>query len=149
MNQQRIRVSNVCTVQRISEIWSKQFRSSLRVNSLIHTVPKLFLTHAFFQVPSIYLYENKLQQKQLKENASRPRFDLRSHHVGFLMDKVALGHVFSEYFSLPYQFSFHQMLHIHPSSGAGTIGYSVADVPSGLSLTPPPMKLRKVWGKYI
>jgi hypothetical protein len=27
------------------------------------------------------------------------------------------------------------MLHIHPSSGAGTIGQLVADVPSGLSLT--------------
>jgi hypothetical protein len=29
------------------------------------------------------------------------------------------------------------MLHTHLSSGAGKIGQSVADVPSGLSLTPP------------
>jgi hypothetical protein len=28
------------------------------------------------------------------------------------------------------------MLHIHPSSWAGTIGHLVADVASGLSLTP-------------
>jgi hypothetical protein len=30
-----------------------------------------------------------------------------------------------------------------PSSGAGTIGQIVADVPSGLSLTPPPPKIKK------
>jgi hypothetical protein len=60
-------------------------------------------------------------------------------HVGFVLDKVALGQVFSEYFGFPYQFSFHRLLHIHHHlpSGAGTIGQLVADVPSGLSLTPP------------
>jgi hypothetical protein len=42
----------------------------------------------------------------------------------------------SEFFGLFCQFSFHQMLHIHLSYGAGTIGQLVADVPSGLSLTP-------------
>jgi hypothetical protein len=38
------------------------------------------------------------------------------------------------------QFSFHRLLHAHyylSSSGAGTIGQLVADVPSALSLTPP------------
>jgi hypothetical protein len=51
---------------------------------------------------------------------------------------VALEQVFSEYFSFPCQ-SFHQLLHIHhhPLFGAGKIGQTVADVPSGLSLTPP------------
>jgi hypothetical protein len=54
------------------------------------------------------------------------------------VDKVALGQVFSEYFGFLYQFSFHQLLHTHHlSSGAGTIGPIVADVPSGLSFTPP------------
>jgi hypothetical protein len=58
--------------------------------------------------------------------------------MGFLVDKVALGQVFSEYFGFSCQFSFHLLLHTHYlSSGAGTIGQSVADVPSGLSLTPP------------
>jgi hypothetical protein len=39
----------------------------------------------------------------------------------------------------PCQFSFHRLLytHHHLSSGAGTIDQFVADVPSGLSLTPP------------
>jgi hypothetical protein len=55
--------------------------------------------------------------------------------VGFVEDKVALGQGFSEYFGFPSQFSFHQLFHIRLSSGAGTIGQTVADVPSGVSLT--------------
>jgi hypothetical protein len=59
--------------------------------------------------------------------------------VGFVVDKVALEQAFSEYFGFPCQFSFHRLLHIqhHLSSEAGTIGQLVADVPSGISLTPP------------
>jgi hypothetical protein len=54
------------------------------------------------------------------------------------MDEVALGQVFSEYFCFPCH-SFHRLLHIHlhPPSGAGTVGQMVADEPNGLSLTPP------------
>jgi hypothetical protein len=52
------------------------------------------------------------------------------------MDKVAMGQVSSEFFGFPCQLSFHQMSHIHLSSGAGTIGQLVAGIPSGLSLTP-------------
>jgi hypothetical protein len=56
--------------------------------------------------------------------------------VGFAVDKVALGQVFSEYFGFPCQFSFHRLLLTHHlSSGAGRIGQLLADVPSGLSLT--------------
>jgi hypothetical protein len=32
--------------------------------------------------------------------------------VGFVVDKVALGQVFSEYFGFPCKSSFHQLLHI-------------------------------------
>jgi hypothetical protein len=52
-------------------------------------------------------------------------FEPRSGHVGFVVGKVALGQVFSEYFGFPCQFSFHQVFHTyhHPnSSGVGTIG---------------------------
>jgi hypothetical protein len=48
--------------------------------------------------------------------------------MGFVVDKVALGHVFSKYFGFPCQFSFSQMLH--------RAGKFVADVPSGLCLNP-------------
>jgi hypothetical protein len=68
----------------------------------------------------------------------RPGFDPRSGHLGFVVDKVVLGQVFSEYFGFPCQSSFHRLLHTHHlSSGAGTTGQILADVPSGLSLTPP------------
>jgi hypothetical protein len=37
--------------------------------------------------------------------------------VGFAVDKVELGQVFSEYFGFPYLFSFHQILHHHNHPG--------------------------------
>jgi hypothetical protein len=54
----------------------------------------------------------------------RPGFEPRSGHVGFVVGKVALGQVFSEYFGFLRQSSFHQFLHNHHhlSSGACTIG---------------------------
>jgi hypothetical protein len=44
--------------------------------------------------------------------------------VGFVVDKVALGQVFSEYFGFPSQSSFHQFLPntITYHLGAGTTG---------------------------
>jgi hypothetical protein len=35
-----------------------------------------------------------------------------SGHVGFVVVRVELEYVFSEYFRFPYQFSFHQLLHL-------------------------------------
>jgi hypothetical protein len=35
----------------------------------------------------------------------------------FVVDKVALGQVFSEYFGFPCQFLFHQILHHHNHPG--------------------------------
>jgi hypothetical protein len=66
-----------------------------------------------------------------------PEFDPTSSHVGFMVDEIALEQVCFEYFCFPCQCSFHQMLHTHLSSADGTIGQLVADVPSGLSFTPP------------
>jgi hypothetical protein len=44
------------------------------------------------------------------------RVRVRAEHVGFVVDKVALGQVSSEYFGFPCQSSFHQFLqhHNHP-----------------------------------
>jgi hypothetical protein len=55
-----------------------------------------------------------------------------------MLDKVALGQVFSEYFGFSCQSSFHQLLHNHPhlSSGACTIGQEWPQY-QGLSPTPP------------
>jgi hypothetical protein len=58
--------------------------------------------------------------------------------VGFVVYKLALEPIFSEYFGFPCQFSFHPLLHAyHLSSEAGTIGQLVADVQSGGSLISP------------
>jgi hypothetical protein len=69
----------------------------------------------------------------------RSGFEPRSGRVVFMVDKVTLAQVFCEYFGFPYKFSFHRLLHIHylqVSSRTSTIDKLVADVPSGLSLTP-------------
>jgi hypothetical protein len=46
----------------------------------------------------------------------RPWFAF-GQHVGFVVDKAALGQVFSEYFGFPYQSSFHQFFHHHNHPG--------------------------------
>jgi hypothetical protein len=64
----------------------------------------------------------------------RPGFDPGSGQVGFVVGKVAFGQVFSEYFGFFYLLSF---IRNAPYSSSGTtISQFVADVPSGLSLTP-------------
>jgi hypothetical protein len=42
---------------------------------------------------------------------------VRVEHVGFVMDRVALGQVFSEYFGFLCQPSFHKFLHYHNHPG--------------------------------
>jgi hypothetical protein len=51
-------------------------------------------------------------------------FEPGTSHVGFVVDKVAQGQVFSEYIGLSCQSSIRQIFHNHHhlSSGAGTIG---------------------------
>jgi hypothetical protein len=55
--------------------------------------------------------------------------------VGFVVDKVALGQVFSEYFD------FHQLLNMHHLSfGVGKIGKLMTDVTKWTQLRPNPRK---------
>jgi hypothetical protein len=63
--------------------------------------------------------------------------------MGFVVDKVALGQVFSKYFDFPCQSSSHQLLHSHPhlSSGAGTIGQKW---PQCKGLSPTPLAITKL-----
>jgi hypothetical protein len=64
--------------------------------------------------------------------------------LGFVVDKVALGQVFSKYFGFSCQSSFHQLLHNHHhlSSGAGTIGQQWLTYQVD-SVSPHPKKLFK------
>jgi hypothetical protein len=69
----------------------------------------------------------------------RPGFKPGSGLVGFVMDNVVLGQIFSKYFGFPFQSSFHQLLHNHHHLSIVSGWYKrpiVAAVPSGLSLTP-------------
>jgi hypothetical protein len=45
------------------------------------------------------------------------RVRVRAEHVGFVVDKAALGQIFSEYFRFPCQSSLHQFLHHHNHPG--------------------------------
>jgi hypothetical protein len=55
--------------------------------------------------------------------------------MGFAMDGLELGQLFSEYFGFPCQFSFHRLFQTHYlSSGAGKVAQILTGVPSGLSL---------------
>jgi hypothetical protein len=67
----------------------------------------------------------------------RTGFDPKTDHARIVVNKAALGQVYSESFGFPCQFSVYQMLHTRLSSAAGTICQLVADIPNGLSLTPP------------
>jgi hypothetical protein len=49
----------------------------------------------------------------------RPGFELESGHVGFVVDKVALRQVFSQYFGFPCRSLFHQLLHNHRHLSCG------------------------------
>jgi hypothetical protein len=84
--------------------------------------------------PSIQLHWTETPSREANSRSARqpiprdvwnPKFHCLVHKIPPLdpIHKVALGQVFSEYFSFPCQSSFHQLLHNHRlSSGAGTIG---------------------------
>jgi hypothetical protein len=104
------------------------------------TVTSPSLRHLVLRFLTLSSHSLSLKSSCIPCQAVNRRFftEPRSRLVTFLMDKVSLGQVFSEHFGFLCQFSFHRLLHTHLSSGAGTIGQLVADVPSGLSLPHPP-----------
>jgi hypothetical protein len=52
---------------------------------------------------------------------------VRAEDVGFVVDKVALGQVFSEYFGFPCQSSLHQFLHHHNHLGLAHAEWTQSD----------------------
>jgi hypothetical protein len=69
--------------------------------------------------------------------------------MGFVVDKAALGHVFSEYFSFPCQSAFHQILHHHnhPGQVQQAIQWPLCRVDP--AWTPPlTMRIKKIKKKY-
>jgi hypothetical protein len=54
-------------------------------------------------------------------------------HVGFVVDKAALGQVFSEYFSFPCQ-TFHRFLHYHNHPGHSRCGINKGLIERGSTI---------------
>jgi hypothetical protein len=51
--------------------------------------------------------------RRLGDPQSHARLCGEEISVGFVVDKVDLGQIFSEYFGFPCQFSFHRLLHTY------------------------------------
>jgi hypothetical protein len=62
--------------------------------------------------------------------ATAARVRARVWQVGSVVDKVASGEVFCEYFGFPCQSSFHQLLHHHNHPGQLAEAFRPADHPS-------------------
>jgi hypothetical protein len=74
------------------------------------------------------------------------RFRVRAEDVEFVVDRVALGQVFYEYFSFSYQSSFNHFLHHHNHLGLAQYAYWWLHCPNW-TLTPPPLHYSNL--KYI
>ena len=120
-------ISAVCPVHLMSA-----FDTTNNITSKIHFV-KLFTMQFFALILCFTLLRSKLSHKNtcappeslqsvyLLLNV-RPCFSPTADHVGFVVDKVALGQVFLQalWFSLPVIIP--TILHSHPSSVAGIEG---------------------------
>jgi hypothetical protein len=109
-------------------------------------VPKLNISKGFLNEHScVYVKELNFVEGRTVAQAVSRRFAPAAARVWAQVGSCGIygrhsdtGAGFLEYFGLFCQFSFHRLLHTHHlSSGAATIGQLVADVRSGLSLTPP------------
>jgi hypothetical protein len=108
----------------------------------VHTKPKEFLRNVVLDV--IFVGRAIGQAVSCGLSTRRPEFEPRLGHVGFVVDRVALGRVF-----LVLRFPLLILIPPtapHSSSSiiwTGTISQIVAAVPSGLSLTLPPETKKK------
>jgi hypothetical protein len=73
-------------------------------------------------------YEGRVRAQAVSRRlttTAAPGFQLRSSHMGFVMDKVAQGQVFSENFGFTRQFLFHRLLHTHHNTLHVVVRYVV------------------------
>jgi hypothetical protein len=118
--------TNICVTDCETRIYSYHSETVITVEISFTTSEKArqmrqlycLLGHAVAQAVSHWL------------STAAARVRPRSGHVGFVVDKLALGQVFSLYFFFLHQSSFHQIVHPH--------NHLVADMPSGPSWTPSP-----------
>jgi hypothetical protein len=135
---------------------SRRYREKRNVMPMAGIEPRIslvtVLTEFIFimKLTEIILGPWGLRQKSRSLSPALPRGGPGSTPDQLMSDmwltKWHWGQVFSECFRFPCQFSFHRLLHTrhHPSSGAGTVGQIVTDLPIALSLTPPHEIKRKI-----
>jgi hypothetical protein len=80
---------------------------------VVHTKETLVLLHCILSTPLCPTVHNIAQAVSRWSPPRRSDFSIRSVRVGFVVDLVTLGLVFSKDLSFRCQFSFHQLLHIH------------------------------------
>jgi hypothetical protein len=131
----------------LSEYWFRRNRRNRGIPQSWHLLPEIRNTY-LLNANNSYLKmtrgpRHSSSGKSLASHHGGPGTIPGSGQVGFVVDKVALGQVFSEYFSFPYQSSFHKLLHNHPhlSSGAGTISQKW---PQCKGLSPTPLAIKKL-----
>jgi hypothetical protein len=122
--------SGICTHRLYGKTIKITFNEKLNCNNR-HTVTLVYaFTYGCAMAQAV--------SRRLLTAAARVRAQVRSGHVGFVKDKVALRQVFSEYFGFLCHLSWRQVLHTdYLSSGDGAIRQLVSDVPNGLSRTAP------------
>jgi hypothetical protein len=96
------------------------YSSTLKIKAICSSETRLFI----FISLSCVMSQNKAAPYLKRLVAGLPPrrtgFEPGSGQVGFVVDKVALGQVFSEYFGFPCQSSFHQILHHYNHPGRST-----------------------------
>jgi hypothetical protein len=90
---------------------NKKFKATLLQSKLYHS----------HTVSYIYTAAPLLKRLVAGFPPRRPGVEPGSGQVGFVVDKMALGQVFSEYFGFPCQSSFHHLLHNHPHQSSGAV----------------------------
>jgi hypothetical protein len=91
------------------------FRSLRLFNRLFHVATNIRVNTARTRTAELRDIKAQAASRWFPTAAARVRD--RLGHVGFMVDKVALGQVSPEYFGYPCQSSFHQILHPHNYPG--------------------------------
>jgi hypothetical protein len=79
----------------------------------------MFFIRPYFQIPLPCRNLNPNKCATLESSPTQwSGFEPRSHNLGFVVDKMAPGPIFSDYLRFPYQFSFPKLLHSHALIGA-------------------------------
>jgi hypothetical protein len=120
-----LRSCQLCSYSRTSQHFKEPEGSSPLVPILslidpVHTIPS-YLSKIYFNIVHPPSDRAVAQRLDAGFPPRQPRFTY-GQHVGFVVDKAALGQVYSEYFGFPCQ-SFHRVLHYHNHPGLTQFGH--------------------------